>query len=350
MQLEPDQVLNLPRTHEGQWLECAIATRTGIIIANTGTPAMPTSDAVGAYLHRFLSDPRICPMNPHLWHFILDRFIIPRRAPVSARKYASIWMPQGSPLDVHMNSLACKLDKTFAEEDQGDIVTVTYAMSYSSPTFDDALEVCRQARCERLVVVPLYPQSAFSTTQAAQDAFIRALEQTDWSPELHFIEAYGDNAFYIDAIADSARAKGFDARQGDKLLLAFHSIPMADIRNCDTYDVQTQRTAHEVARVLSLEEGNWGIGYQCRFDKSRAWLGPSTTTALDVLGDARRLFVVAPNFSVDCLETLYDIQVELRDLWLAKGTRRDYASFCYVPCLNDSDAHVRLLRHLILEA
>lgn len=305
---------------------------------------------MGNYLRRFLSDPRICPVNPHLWRFVLNRFIIPKRAPVSAQKYASIWTSQGSPLDVHMNSLARKLDEALAEEDRGDIVAVTYAMSYSTPSFDDALEVCRRERCDRLVLMPLYPQSAFSTTKAARETFDRSLGKLGWAPVVHVIEGYSDKSDYVDAIATCVRNEGFDAQRGDKLLFAFHAIPMVDIRRGDTYHEQTQRTAREVAQALGLEEDDWCVGYQCRFDRSRAWLGPSTAAALDALRDARRLFVVAPNFSVDCLETLYDIQVELRETWLTGDDARDDASFRYVPCLNDSDAHVRLLHRLVLGA
>ena len=141
--------------------------KTGIIIVNTGSPTTPTSEAVAEYLRAFLSDPRICPMNPRLWRLILNCFIIPKRAPVSAAKYASIWTDEGAPLDAGMRSLAQKLERACEHDD--DIALVRHAMCYSTPFVEDALVDCREHGCDEVVVIPLYPQSAFSTTAAVRD-------------------------------------------------------------------------------------------------------------------------------------------------------------------------------------
>lgn len=334
-----------------------IIGNAGIVIANTGSPAAPTSDAVADYLRLFLSDPHICPVNPHVWNLVLNRFIIPKRAPRSAAKYARIWTDRGSPLDMHMASLAQKLEEACREDG---VVCVRHASSYSKPSLEDALSRCKAAGCDTVVLVPLYPQSAYSTTGAVEHQAEEALAALGWRPDLRFVDSYCDDEAYIDAVADSIAASGFDAGSHDRLLFAFHSIPVADIRKGDTYGEQTQRTARNVEEKLGLGDADWKMGYQCRFDRSRQWLSPFTGTVLDDLADARRLFVVAPNFSVDCLETLYDIQHELREKWLAtrsgsgaSSASQDRAadeSFRYIPCLNDSDAHVQVIRGVAMSA
>ncbi len=323
-------------------------SKVGIILANTGTPAAPTSDAVAEYLRSFLADPRICPMNPHLWRFVLNRFIIPRRAPASAAKYASIWTDAGSPLDAGMKSLVRKVGEAC---NQGPSSTFACcAMCYSTPTIEEALESCRSEGCDEVVIVPLYPQSAFSTTGVVRDRLDLALKKLGWAPKVRFVESYCDASGYVEAIAASITNAGFDAEGGDRVLFAFHSIPMSDIRAGDIYAEQCQQTTESVAESLGIEDGAWRAGFQCRFDKSRAWLGPSTKEVLPELVRARRLFVVAPNFSIDCLETLYDIQVELKSAWMRAARTEGDGRFCYVPCLGDSNAHADLVREVCSKA
>lgn len=353
------------------------------------------------YLRLFLSDSCICPMNPKVWSFILNRFILPKRSPASAAKYASIWMDEGAPLDVYMNSLAAKLEKACkasasesavskpatrksaankaathesasceppasesaarqsAASCEDDVVCVRVAASYSSPSMEDALGECMQLSCGKVAVIPLYPQSAFATTMAVKRQVTEALDALDYHPDLRFVENYCDEASYINAVACSIDASGFNPEVGDRLLFAFHSIPIADIRAGDTYDEQTQSTAKKVAAALGLPEDGWCFGYQCRFDKSRRWLTPYTTSVLKGLSDAERLFVIAPNFSVDCLETLYDIEQQMRDQWVGIKTRGGVcsqgalpasANLHYIPCLNDTDAHVEVIKGVAFRA
>ncbi len=374
--------------------------KLGIIVANTGSPDAPEPEAVKRYLREFLSDPRICPMNPRVWKIILNRCILPRRSVASAEKYRRIWTPQGSPLKVTMESLARKLEAALVAETEaeagsgmdapglapgagatdippsgefetdaagigGAAPAVRCAMSYGSPSLETSLAELRQAGCDRLAVIPLYPQSAFSTTEAVLDGTKRALGNLGWNPPLTEMAGYDGNPLYLAAIADSVRASGFDAAAGDRLLFAFHSIPLADIAAGDTYGEQARVTAESVARKLRLEPGEWAIGFQCRFDKSRRWLGPFTKEVLERLGESLlggqrpsggRLFAVAPNFAVDCLETLYDIEIELRETWQAVARTAgapegsEAVRLHYIPCLNDSDAQVRLLCSLVAEA
>ncbi len=313
--------------------------KRGVLIVNTGSPDAPTPDAVRAYLRDFLSDERICPVNPVLWKIILNAFILPKRSVASAAKYRRIWTDEGSPLTHGMAELASGLADT-----AGDEVVVLSAMSYGSPDIPTALKALHDAGCESLSVLPLYPQSAYSTTGAVKDRVEAALGRMEWAPFVELIGAYGEDAHYHEAIANSVRRAGFGGPK-DGLLFAFHSIPMADIRAGDTYGVQARATAQAVAQVLGICEDAWRIGFQCRFDKSRAWLGPFVRESLEELDGRERLFVVAPNFSIDCLETFYDIDIELREAQAAIHPDRP---FIYVPCLNASADHVALLSHLLL--
>lgn len=321
----------------------------GVILANTGTPDAPEPQAVRRYLAEFLADPRICPMNPVLWRLILHAFILPRRSVASAERYRSIWMDEGSPLAVHMVALSRRLSTAL-----GDGWTVRPAMSYGTPSMQDALRDLHQAGCDEVVVVPLYPQSALSTTEVVADKVHAALQVLAWQPRCTVVRGYSEQPLYQEALAGIIRDAGFDAAAGDRLLFAFHSIPMADVAAGDTYGEQAHATAQALAQALALQPSEWAIGFQCRFD-SRAWLGPSTSEAIAGLGDVPgTLCAIAPNFAVDCLETLSDIDIELREAYRereAAASERDVSRavrpFRYLPCLNDSDAHVRVLQTVV---
>lgn len=318
-------------------------SRRGVVLANTGSPDEPTPEAVRKYLEAFLSDPRICPMNPRLWSIILHRFILPRRSRASAQKYAAIWTPEGSPLKMGMASLACKVQEELSA--LGCDWPVEVGMSYGSPSIQDALEALRCAGCREAIVVPLFPQAAFSTTYAVADKVKDAVASMVDPPRITMVEGYADDERYLDAIADFVRASGFDANANDKLLFAFHSIPIPDIKAGDTYGECAHATAQEVAVRLHLDPEDWRIGFQCRFDKSRAWLGPFVLDALATLPEPTgALHVVAPNFAIDCLETIYDIDQVLRAHYCSEHPGH---TLRYIPCLNDADAHAQLLAGII---
>lgn len=317
--------------------------RHGVIIANTGSPDAPTPKAVREYLSEFLVDPRIRPMHPLVWGMILNAFILPKRGVASAHKYEQIWTDGGSPLKVHMESLARKLQGALGEG-----FAVRYAMSYGSPSMKGALEGLRDAGCEKVTVVALYPQSAYSTSYVVEDKLREGLDALGWEPEVGFVREYSERPLYYEAVARSISDAGFQPER-DQLLMAFHSIPMKDIKAGDTYADQVELSGKMIAERLGAPDESWQVGFQSRFDKSRAWLGPTTTEVLGRLDGGRRLFVVTPNFSIDCLETLYDIEVELRDAWFAANPGANGADFIYVPCLNDSEAQVGLLRSIVEE-
>ena len=362
-------------------------TTYGVFIANTGTPDEPEPDAVRVYLKRFLSHPRIRPMNNPLWDFILNAFILPKRGIASAEKYRTIWTDEGSPFSIEHAKLQNNLEGYLDRRLKGDgcSAIIRQAMSFGAPLIRDAVAELRDLGCDRLIVLPLYPQSAHSTTLAVKDDVEKTLNEIGWSVPCDFVDNYHDDAAYIEALADTVRAAGFDAspESKDLLLMSYHSIPVRDIEAGDTYDKQTRKTSELIAETLGLRDDAWTIGYQCRFDKSRSWLEPFTKDVLAKLADdgvgsregrddagergereggcerggngggGGRLFYMCPNFAVDCLETLYDIDHELKPFYLEKAEAAGHPvsddGFRYVPCLNSSDAHVAALAGVIMK-
>lgn len=323
--------------------------KIGVIIANTGSPDEPTPEATSRYLAEFLSDPRICPMNPKIWGFILNHFILPKRSVASAAKYKRIWTENGSPLSAIMASLALNLEASLNEDAQASRNwIVKHAMSYGNPSIASVISELSEAKCDKIVVIPLYPQSAFSTTRVIADKVEDVLAKSNGATiaeNVVFVENYWSNERYLDAIAQTIIDAGYKA--DDNLLIAFHSIPMKDISDGDTYDTQALQSAANIAAKAGATQERWQVGFQCRFDRSRRWLGPNTKDCLSRIPDSGRLFVVAPNFSIDCLETIYDINGVLQQAFLDADEQRDERDFVYVPCLNDSDLHVKVLRDVV---
>ena len=372
--------------------------KVGVIIANTGTPAAPTPKAVRKYLGQFLMDPRICPMPRPVWWLLLHTVILGKRSRASAEKYRAIWTAAGSPMAVAYEALERGLADYYAE--QGAPVEVRAAMSYGKPALKQAVRELKEAGCTRIVALPMYPQSALSTTASVADGLARAVRRAHFKGEVSFVDNYGENPVYVRAIAASIRKAGFSEERGDRLLFSYHSIPLKDIEAGDTYELQTGATSLAVAGELGLDRRSWTISYQSRFDKGRTWLAPFTRPTLVRLARAAeegsRLFVVCPNFAVDCLETLYDVPRELEPIYRAalageivdadeepgalentgtsaarcdahleahrdvartvrmkraaedfrRGAHRQIADdepFVYVPCLNKSRAHLKVL-------
>ena len=325
--------------------------RSGVLLVNTGTPAVPKPRAVRKYLAKFLMDKRIAPMNRAGWWFVLHLFILPKRGRASAEKYQKIWTDEGSPFTIAHQKLEAGLGAAF--EDEGLDVAVRCAMSYSDPSVLDCVRELKGAGCTRLIVLPLYPQSAYSTTGSVSDSVERALKKARWDVPCDFVDNYHDDPTYIRAIAASIEHAGFKVDSDDKVLFSYHSIPLVDIEAGDTYELQTGATSLQVASELGIDRNRWTIGYQCRFDKGREWLSPYTRDVLTRWAETGvgRVFFICPNFAVDCLETLYDIDHELKPFYFDQikqaGRTPGEESFTYVPCLDRSRAHLRVLSDVL---
>lgn len=325
-----------------------------IVLANTGSPDAPTPSAVKAYLGRFLMDPRISPMPRAVWWLILHMFILSRRSVASTARYAAIWRESGSPLSIEMEALAKKLENSLAQDGKKQIL-VRHAMMYGSPSIPEVFSSLKRARVDDLFVLPLYPQGAYSTSAAVLDKIQPALERLSWKPRLKTICTYHDNPAYISAVAESVAASSFD-RSHDCLLLAYHSVPMADIGNGDAYPQRVSATNEALCSRLGLSSDHCGtceLAFQSRFDRGRSWLGPfmkdkieEAARRLSYGSKGGKLFVVAPNFSVDCLETLYDIDIHYRQVFFDALSGKDESRFVYIPCLNSTESHIAVLRDL----
>ena len=217
--------------------QAAAPRKVGIIIANTGTPEAPTRKAVKKYLSQFLMDPRICPMPRPVWWTLLHTTILRKRSRASAEKYQKIWTEEGSPLVAITASLERGLNDYYAE--QGLPVVVRAGMSYGKPSLKQAVKELKEEGCTELVVLPMYPQSAFSTTGSVSDGVAKAVRRARFKGGVRLIDGYGEDATYVRAVAASIRNAGFSEESGDRLLFSFHSIPLKDIEAGDTYELQT---------------------------------------------------------------------------------------------------------------
>ena len=322
--------------------------RVGIVLANTGTPSEPTPRAVRRYLRRFLSDKRIAPRNPLAWGMILNLFILPKRSKASAAKYQKIWTKEGSPLKVSQEKLARYLQARYLEF--GYDVCVESYLNYGDRSMSQVFASLKDKGCSKIVVLPLYPQSAYSTTGCIKDCVEAARSALPASCKVEVVESYSDNDVYRRAIARSIEAAGFDVDSTDRVLFSYHSIPVQDIESGDAYELQVGSSSLMIASELGIDRRRWTIGYQCRFDKGRDWLKPFTKDILKRWAQSPakgRIFFVCPNFAIDCLETLYDIDHEIKPYYLAQcreaGFEVDESDFVYVSCLNATKAHIRVL-------
>lgn len=339
----------------------------GVILANTGSPASPEPDDIERYLRAFLMDDRIRQLPKPLWKYLLNRRILPKRKNSSAERYRFIWTDEGSPLVVNQQRLAEKVQALFDGDAAGaDAMLVRSAMSYGSPSIADVLRGLREEGADRIVLLPLYPQSAYSPTMAVVDSFWRAQDAIGWHPASTVIDNYHDHPGYIAAIARSIRDAGFDAQAGDRLVLSLHAIPLKDEAAGDTYRVQVAESTRLIAAALGIDAGSVTVSYQSVFgpDKSK-WTAPLTCDVLRGWRDADfRVVLACPGFSIDCLETLYDVPNEMvpalegedampvvdrvgDDIQAACNTS---GRFVWVPTLNASDEHAALVKGVIDEA
>lgn len=324
----------------------AMSDRAGVLLVNTGSPSAPEPAAVKEYLSAYLMDPCIRPLPAPWWWLILHLFILPARKVRSAEKYRQIWMPEGSPLVVHARRLAERTAGALSEGEEAPAPVVRAAMSYGEPALADELEGLRRAGCEHVVVIPLYPQTAHSTNGSIRLALSRALEHMGWQPDLRFVDGYGEDPAYVDAIAGSLLDAGFDAAAGDHALFSFHAVPQPDVDAGDTYPRQTERSCELIASRLGLARDGWTISYHSPFEDNRRWHGPFTSATLPGLARrvTGRLFFICPGFSIDCLETLYDVQHDFVPLYREAAPAG--AGMVYVPCLNDAPVQARLMAAL----
>jgi protoporphyrin/coproporphyrin ferrochelatase len=326
----------LPYTHGS-------APRTGILLTNLGSPDEPTAPALRRYLRQFLSDPRVVEIFRPLWWLILNGIILVVRPKKSAAKYETIWTKEGSPLKVHTARQALKLQGFMHKE--GIDVPVEVGMRYANPSIASGLEKLKAQGCDRILVLPLYPQYAASTTASTYDAVSQWAGRLRNLPGINFVRNFHDHPAYIAALAASVREHWMrEGGQPDVLLMSFHGLPRRTLDLGDPYHCECLKTGRLLTEALGLRKDQVRITFQSRFGRAE-WLKPYTAATLEALGHAGtgRIDVMCPGFTSDCLETLEEISMEGRETFLHAGGKQ----FTYIPCLNERDDWIFTLCNLV---
>ncbi|HCF8268725.1 TPA: ferrochelatase [Klebsiella pneumoniae] len=312
-------------------------TKTGILLANLGTPDAPTPGAVKRYLRQFLSDKRVVDTSRLLWWPLLRGVILPIRSPRVAKLYQSVWMEEGSPLMVYsrrqQQALAARLPDT----------PVALGMSYGSPSLASAVDDLLAQGVEHIVVLPLYPQYSCSTVAAVWDELARILAKKRAIPGISFIRDYAEHPDYIHALATSVRASFAVHGEPDLLLLSYHGIPQRYANQGDDYPQRCRDTTRELVSALGLPPERVMMTFQSRFGRE-PWLTPYTDETLKMLGEkgTKHIQVLCPGFAADCLETLEEIAVQNQEIFLEAGGKQ----YEYIPALNADAAHIEMMVNL----
>jgi len=318
--------------------------RVGVLLVNLGTPDAPTAQALRRYLKEFLSDPRVVEIPKLIWWPILNLIILTVRPAKSAAKYASVWMPQGSPLRVYSEAQRDRLQAALREKSLD--IEVELAMRYGQPSIQAGIDALKARGVTRMVVLPLYPQFSASTTATVFDKVYESLAQLRNPPALRLVRSFCDHPAYIAAWADQIRRYWQQHGRGDLLLFSFHGVPKRSLLKGDPYHCECHKTGRLIAEALGLAPHEWKLSFQSRFGRAE-WLKPYTAESLESLPaqGVKRLDIACPGFISDCLETLEEIAMEGREDFMAAGG----ASYHYIPCLNDSPDAIAMLTSLVAQ-
>lgn len=319
------------------------APRTGVLLLNLGTPDAPTASALRRYLKEFLSDRRVIEIPRLLWWPLLNGIILNTRPRKSAKKYASIWAPGGSPLLVHSQAQTDALRIELQQRGLGDVV-VELAMRYGRPSVATAMAALRAQQVERLLVVPLYPQYSAATTASAMDGVFSVLQNERNMPELRMIRHFHDHPAYIGSLASHVQSYWDQHGKPDVLLMSFHGMPRFTLDRGDPYHCECRKTGRLLAEALGLAADAYRITFQSRFGRAE-WLTPYTASTLTELGaqGTRRVDVICPGFVSDCLETLEEIGMEGKELFQHAGGGEYHA----IPCLNSNSGWIAAMADII---
>jgi protoporphyrin/coproporphyrin ferrochelatase len=317
-----------------------------VLLINLGTPEDFTYWPVRRYLQEFLSDRRVIEANRLLWWFILNGIILTSRPKRSGQAYGRIWNKalNESPLKTITRAQADALKREFAAEPDGR-VTIRWAMRYGQPKLGAELEALKAAGHDRILLAPLYPQYSASTTATALDNAYEALFKMRWQPAIRTLPPYYDDPMYIEALAQSIRSKidklGWEA---ERLLVSFHGLPVSYVERGDPYRDQCLETARLLKQALGLGDNEFMVVFQSRFGRAE-WLKPYADKTVAELAKAgcRRLVAVCPGFSADCVETLEEVSMGLKEIFVKHGGQK----FAAVPCLNESEPSIKMLSGLI---
>lgn len=316
--------------------------RVGVLYCNLGTPDTPTTRDVRRYLAEFLSDPRVVEIPRLLWWLILHGIILRFRPAASAAKYASIWTSEGSPLLVWTRKQAQLLQQRLAKDHKH--LDVRMAMRYGANGIAEQLDTLKAQGSTRILVITAYPQYSGTTTASVFDAVYQWAGRVRSIPELRFVNRYHDHPGYIAALAASIRQCWATTGRPDRLLMSFHGVPQRTLELGDPYHCECQKTGRLLAQALDLRPNEWGLSFQSRLGRAK-WLEPYTEPTLVNWAQTgvRKVHVVCPGFTADCLETLEEIAMEGRQAFLDAGG----LEFHYLPCLNDAPAWIEAMAQIV---
>ena len=313
------------------------APKIGVLLMNLGTPDAPDAKSVKRYLGEFLSDRRVVEIPQIAWQPILRGIILNTRPKKSAHAYSLVWSEDGSPLAAITKAQSNGLQGAFGPE-----VMVDWAMRYGNPSIPDRIAAMKAAGCERILLAPLYPQYCAATTATANDKAFAYLAQQRWQPAIRTLPPYYDDPGYIDALKQSIETglAGLDFTP-DVLVASFHGMPKRTLELGDPYHCHCQKTARLLGEAMGREVV---IAFQSRFGPAK-WLQPATDATLEALPGQgkKKVAIVAPGFSADCLETLEELAIRGKESFIAAGG----TDFAYLPCLNATDEGLSMLRRMI---
>ncbi|SFP68568.1 ferrochelatase [Sphingomonas rubra] len=324
--------MNLPADHPS-----IPRPKVGVLLMNLGTPDGPDARSVRRYLGEFLSDRRVVEIPPIAWQPILRGIILNTRPKKSAHAYGQVWREDGSPLAAITRAQAVALEGAFGPD-----VLVDWAMRYGNPSIASRLDAMKAAGCERILLAPLYPQYCAATTATANDKAWAHLATLRWQPAIRTLPPYHDDPRYIAALKDSVETSLAELPfVPDAIVASFHGMPKRTLELGDPYHCHCQKTARLLSEAMGRE---LVVAFQSRFGPAK-WLGPATDeTLVDLARSGRRkVAIVAPGFSADCLETLEELAIRGRESFLEAGG----TDFAYLPCLNDEPGGVAMLRGII---
>ena len=316
-----------------------LSSTTGVLLINLGTPDRPVCPSLRRYLSEFLMDPRVIELPTPARALLVKGIIINVRSHKSAAAYREVWTEQGSPLLTHSLDLADKVQGLL-----GPKYLVKVAMRYGNPSVASVVQELFNQGVRNLIVIPMYPQYSGSTNGSTFDALADALKQHRWVPSLRFVSDYYLHPGYVKALAQSVTDYWAEHGKGEKLVMSFHGVPKKYITKGDPYRAQCEWTAQALASELKLSEDDWMLVFQSRLG-AQEWLKPYCDETLEQLPaqGVKSVDMICPGFSVDCLETIEEIDGENRALFLAAGGEH----YQYIPCLNHQNNHAQLYADLV---
>ncbi len=314
-------------------------SKTAVLLTNLGTPDSLDRPAVKRFLQQFLSDKRVVEIPRLPWWLILNGIILPFRSGRTLQGYQRIWTEDGSPLMAYSLQQQSALQKKLGNE-----ISVALAMRYGNPSFGTVVGELMESGLDRLIVLPLYPQNSATTTATSFYHLADTLAKYRNLPSIHFIDSYYQHPAYIEALANSIRNHWEMSDHRNHLVMSFHGLPQVNVDRGDPYYNHCQQTAKLLAERLDLEQSNWSLCFQSRFGK-QVWLKPYTSEVLSELAASgtKSVDIICPGFAADCLETLDEIHIEYRDIFMRQGGEQ----FHYIPALNNDEDHIEMMQALL---